>query len=91
MKYDHDDLLDRKFKAIADDTRRKIIKLLSDHPMNAGEISNHFTISHASISYHLKKLEESYLVTSSRKGQYIQYNLNKDAFEQIYLWLANLI
>ena len=61
MRYDHNDLLDRKFKAIADDTRRKLIVLLSDHPMNAGEIASHFTISHASISYHLQKLEQSSL------------------------------
>lgn len=90
MRYDHDDLLDRKFKAIADDTRRKIIVLLSDHPMNAGEIASHFTISHASISYHLQKLEQSSFVMSRRSGQYIQYRLNKEALDEIYLWLENL-
>lgn len=91
MKYDHDDLLDRKFKAIADDTRRKILALLSDHPMNAGEIANHFTISHASISYHLQKLEQSNLIQAERLGQCRQYSLNRESFEEVYLWMINLI
>lgn len=91
MRYDHDDLLDRKFKAIADDTRRKIIVLLSDHPMKAGEIASHFTISHASISYHLQKLEQGNLIISEQLGQYRKYSLNREAFEEIYLWLTNLI
>lgn len=91
MRYNRDDLVDRKFNAIADDTRRKIIALLSDRPMNAGEIANHFTISHASISYHLRKLEQSNLILSVQLGKCRQYSLNREAFEEIYLWLANLI
>jgi len=84
-------LLDKKFYAIANDTRRKILELLRDNPLTAGEITNCFSISPASISYHLQKLEQSNLVTSKRLGQYKQYRLNKEAFEEIYLWLTNLI
>lgn len=86
----HNDLLDKKFKAVADDTRRKIITLLSEHPLNVREIANRFTISSASISYHLQKLEQSDLITSSRLGRYKQYRLNREAFEEIYLWLITL-
>lgn len=84
------DLLDKKFKAVADDTRRKIITLLSERLLNAGEIANRFTISSASISYHLQKLEQSDLITSRRLGRYTQYRLNREAFEEIYLWLTTL-
>jgi len=51
--------LDKQFHALANDTRLKIIGLLRDYPLNAGEIANYFTISHASISYHLQMLEQS--------------------------------
>lgn len=85
------DCLDKQFHALADDTRLKIIELLRDYPLNAGEIAGYFTISHASISYHLQRLEQCNLVTSERIGRYQRYRLNGEAFEEISLWLSNLI
>ena len=85
------DCLDKQFHALANDTRLKIIELLRDYPLNAGELANYFTISHASISYHLQRLEQSNLVTVERLGRYKKYRLNKGAFEGISLWLSNLI
>ena len=85
------DRLDRQFHALADDTRLKIIELLRDHTLNAGEIASYFTISHASISYHLQKLEKCNLVTVEKLGRYKKYRLNKEAFEEISFWLSNLI
>jgi len=41
------------FKALNDETRRKIIELLKDNDMNAGEISDKFNMSKPSISHHL--------------------------------------
>lgn len=87
MRYSQGSLLDKKFKAISDDTRLKIIVLLKDYPLNAGEIADHFTFSFASISYHLHILEQSGLITSRRLGQHKQYTLNKEALQEIYLWL----
>lgn len=85
------DWLDKQFHALADDTRLKIVELLGDCPLNSGEIANHFTISHASISYHLKKLKQSNLITAERSGRYKKYRLNEEAFEKLSLWLSNLI
>lgn len=90
MRYEHDNLLDKKFKAIANGTRRKIITLLKDKQLNAGEIAEYFAVSFASISHHLQKLEESGLVTSKQVGRYKQYNLCTEAFDEIYLWLVSL-
>ena len=56
MKYEKSDFLDKKFKALANPTRREILILLSEKPLNAGEIATKFTISFASISHHLQKL-----------------------------------
>lgn len=90
MRYKHSSSLDKKFKAIANNTRREIIALLKSRPMNAGEIVECFGISCASISHHLRKLEGSGLVVSKQVGQYRQYNLQPEAFQEIYLWLASL-
>lgn len=49
--------------------RCEIMCLLREKPLNAGEITEHFTVSFASISYHLLKLEESGLVISERTGK----------------------
>lgn len=91
MKYEKSDLLDKKFKALANPTRREILILLSKKPLNAGEIATKFTISFASISHHLQKLEASKLIISKHIGINIQYSLCISEFEEIYLWIANLI
>ena len=91
MRYEKGNLLDKKFNAISNNTRREILMLLKEKPLNAGEIANHFTFSFASISHHLHTLEESGLVASKRNGNHKQYNLCAEAFEEIYLWLTNLI
>ena len=91
MRYEKGNLLDKKFKALSNTTRREILMLLKEKPLNAGEIANYFTYSFASISNHLHILEESGLVMSKRNGSYKQYSLCAEAFEAIYLWLTNLI
>jgi ArsR family transcriptional regulator, arsenate/arsenite/antimonite-responsive transcriptional repressor len=45
--------MDIVFKALSDPTRRKILELLTEKDMTAGEIANHFKISKPSISHHL--------------------------------------
>ena len=55
-------------KALSDDTRRQILKLLANGDMTAKEISENFTISKPAISKHLDILKEARLVTSERTG-----------------------
>lgn len=45
--------MDSVFKALSDPTRRKILELLTEKDMTAGEIADHFKISKPSISHHL--------------------------------------
>jgi DNA-binding transcriptional ArsR family regulator len=45
--------VDNVFKALSDPTRRKILELLTEKDMTAGEIADHFKISNPSISHHL--------------------------------------
>jgi len=78
------------FKALNDETRRQIIELLKDKDMNAGEISNHFNISKPSISHHLDILKRADLITSEKKGQFIQYSLNTSILEDLLSWILTL-
>ena len=59
--------MSKVFKALSDETRREILKLLSKKDMSAGEISDHFNMSKPSISKHLEILRESELISSERK------------------------
>jgi DNA-binding transcriptional ArsR family regulator len=78
------------FKALNDETRRKIIELLKNNDMNAGEIADHFDISKPSISHHLDILKRADLISSEKKGQFMQYSLNTSILEDLLSWIINL-
>lgn len=81
---------DSIFKALNDETRRKIIELLKEKERNAGEIADHFDISKPSISHHLDILKRADLITSEKKGQFVQYQLNTSILEDLITWVMNL-
>lgn len=78
------------FKALSDPVRREILMLLRHGALSAGEIGTHFDMSGATISYHLSILKKADLVWESRHKNYIYYELNTSAVEEIMLWLSNL-
>ena len=78
------------FKALNDDTRRQIIELLKDKDMNAGEIADEFNISKPSISHHLDILKRADLITSEKKGQFVEYSLNTTILEDLLSWIITL-
>ena len=82
-------MLNLPFKALADPTRRKIILLLKDRDMTAGEIADQFDITKPSISHHLNALKQALLVTDNRKGQNIYYSLNTTVFQEVVKWFFN--
>lgn len=75
------------FQALSDPTRRKILKLLKDNDMAAGEIAEHFNISKPSISHHLSILKNAGLVDSEKKGQNIIYSFNATVFQELLEWV----
>ncbi len=74
------------FKALSDPTRRRILELLSDRDMTAGEIAACFDISKPSISHHLNTLKSAGLVIDERSGQNIVYSLNMTIFQELMKW-----
>jgi DNA-binding transcriptional ArsR family regulator len=67
------------FKAIADATRRKILDLLREGDLSAGEIAERFPISKPAVSHHLAVLKEAGLAAERREGQQIIYSLREDS------------
>lgn len=78
------------FKALNDETRRKIIELLKEKDRNAGEIADQFNISKPSISHHLDILKRADLITSEKKGQFVEYSLNTSILEDLLNWILTL-
>ncbi len=78
------------FKALDDPTRRKILEMLRERDMTAGEIAEAFNISKPSISYHLDLLKQADLVIAEKKGQFVTYSLNTSVFDEVIGWMLAL-
>lgn len=77
------------FKALSDPTRRKILELLQEKSLNAGEIADYFHITKPSISHHLTILNNSGLIVDERHGQNIVYSLDMSVFQDMMKWFMN--
>ncbi|WP_249900746.1 autorepressor SdpR family transcription factor [Paenibacillus sp. PK3_47] len=82
--------MNESFKALADPTRRQIIKLLREKDRTAGEIAEYFQMSKPSISHHLSALKHAGLVQDERKGQFILYSLDTTVLEEVLGWFLEL-
>ena len=77
-------------RALADPIRREILNLLKSGRLSAGEITDHFDVTAASISRHLSVLKEADLIRDQRQGKFIYYELNASVLEEIMLWITDL-
>ena len=77
-------------KALADPIRREILNMLKEGKMSAGEISEKFSVTGASISRHLSVLKEADLIRDTREGKFIFYELNVSVLEEVMLWITGL-
>ena len=78
------------YKAIADDTRRKILEFLSQGETAAGVIASKFEISKPAISNHLKILKEADIVSERKVRQNRLYSLNGEKIENMKYYLESL-
>lgn len=77
-------------KAISDPVRREILELLKDGRKTAGEISNNFNLTGATVSYHLSNLKKANLITETKQKNFIFYELNSSVFEDVLVWIYKL-
>jgi ArsR family transcriptional regulator, arsenate/arsenite/antimonite-responsive transcriptional repressor len=77
------------FRALADPTRREILRMLRGGPRTSGEIAARFDSSWPTISRHLAVLRDAGLVLAERKGQEIHYELNTSVFQDLVQYLMD--
>ncbi|MEX2154925.1 MAG: autorepressor SdpR family transcription factor [Gemmatimonadaceae bacterium] len=73
---------DAVFKALADPTRREILRLLRSGPKSSGDIAERFPSAWATISRHLAVLRDAELVTTERNGSSILYEIDTTVFQE---------
>jgi ArsR family transcriptional regulator, repressor of sdpIR and other operons len=79
------------FKALADPTRREIVRLLGTKEMSAGALAKHFDMTKPTVSHHFAVLKEADLIVSRREGQQIIYSLNTTVAQDVLAWLWDLL
>ena len=82
--------LQHTLRALADPIRRDILNLLKGGKMSAGDISDYFPVTAASISRHLSVLKEADLIRDNREGKFIFYELNTSVLEDVMFWITEL-
>nr|WP_213620941.1 metalloregulator ArsR/SmtB family transcription factor [Paenibacillus sp. J22TS3] len=75
------------FQAIADPTRRKLLKLLVEEEMPVNVISGHFPISRTAVSKHLRILADAGLVKERKVGRETRYRLDPGPLSEVRSWL----
>ncbi len=78
------------FTALADPTRRRIVEMLGDGELSAGDIARRFEVSAPAISQHLKALKSARLVRVRIDAQRRIYALDPEGLNEIDLWLVQV-
>lgn len=76
------------FKALADPTRRKVLQLLRQGPMGAGELAACFAVSKPTMSAHFTVLLAAGLIEADKQGRTIVYRLCLSVLEEALLGFA---
>jgi DNA-binding transcriptional ArsR family regulator len=79
------------YQALADPTRRDILKLLRAGDLTAGEIAERFPLAKSTLSGHFQILRHAGLIVAEKKGTRIVYSINESAFEEALAAVAALL
>ncbi|MBD2256556.1 autorepressor SdpR family transcription factor [Pseudanabaena sp. FACHB-2040] len=77
------------YKALADPTRRRILELLRDRDLSAGEIAAYFDLAKPTLSGHFAILKAADLIQADKVGTTIIYHLNISVLEEALLSLMS--
>ncbi len=73
--------------AIADPIRRRVLELVRDEELPAGEIAAQFPVSRPAVSRHLRVLREARLVRERRVGRERRYRADPEPLAELRAWL----
>lgn len=77
-------------KALGEETRLKIIDMLSCGEMSACDILEKLNISQSTLSYHKNLLTKSELVNARKEGAWMRYTLNDTKFEELKSFIETI-
>ncbi|MDR7225079.1 autorepressor SdpR family transcription factor [Aminobacter aminovorans] len=78
------------FEALSHPVRRRILALLKNGPLSAGDLAGHFDLTKPTLSVHFNKLKEAELVAVERRGTSLIYHLNTSILEEALAGLLSL-
>lgn len=78
------------FDAIAQPTRREILRLLAGRELSAGAVASHFSVTQPAISQHLRVLRDAGLVERRREGTRRLYRVRPEGLTDLHDFLASL-
>jgi DNA-binding transcriptional ArsR family regulator len=76
------------FKAIADPTRREVLRLLAESERPISEITSHFSMSRTAVTKHLNILTEAELISGRKEGREKIYQLHPEPLTEVKRWLS---
>jgi DNA-binding transcriptional ArsR family regulator len=79
--------LDASLAALADPTRRRLLRLVGERPRKAGELAGAFPVSRPAVSKHLRVLREAGLVESESRGRARIYRLAPGGIAEVRRWV----
>lgn len=65
------------FKALSDETRFKLVRLLLTRDLCVGALAHRLDISEAAVSQHLKQLPKAGLVKGEKRGYFTHYSVER--------------
>jgi ArsR family transcriptional regulator len=77
-------------KVLSDETRLKIIDILSCGEMCACNILEHLNITQSTLSYHMKLLTDSGLINGVKDGSWMRYSINKEKSDTLLSFLNRI-
>jgi DNA-binding transcriptional ArsR family regulator len=80
--------IDETFRALADPTRRRLVERLCTGPASMTELAQPFPITLPSLSKHLRVLEESGVVRSTKRGRVRTFRIVPGRLQSVDVWLA---
>lgn len=81
----------RVYRALADPTRRRVLALLRERPMTAGELASQFELAWPTMSGHFAVLREANLVQTERTGSTLTYRLNQTVLQEALMALMDTL
>ena len=82
--------MDTVFKALSDPTRRRVLQLLRERPMTAGDLADEFDLSKPTMSGHFAVLRAANLVSAEKQGTTITYSLRLSVLQDALLSFAEV-